>query len=75
MSWTYRVMRVQYDNGEYSFAIHEFYHEDGKIGWSERAINPYGQTLDELKKDYEMMAKAFEKPVLDFETGVEIKSE
>lgn len=72
--WNYRVMRKKSKNGEVRYAIHETYYDGGKVtGWTRDAIGPRGDTLAELKNDYKFMASALKKPVLDYETGKEIK--
>jgi hypothetical protein len=64
-------MRKKYPNGEYGYGIYEQYKGiDGKgPGWTEDAMEPYGDTLAELKSDYKYMGEAFKHPVLDYETG------
>jgi len=76
MSWEYRVMRRFYpgleDEDQYSYTIHEYY---DMHGWTKDAMEPQGNTLAELKADYGFMGKAFDKPVLDYETGEEVANE
>ena len=80
MSWEYRVIRKFHDGitgmgGHYyeeeTFGIHEvYYHEDDETkiyAVSEDPIAPHGLSLDELTKDYALMARALTKPVLDYE--------
>lgn len=69
MPWNYRVFRHQYTkDGKCYYAIHEcYYDKDGKVnGWTERAIEPYGDTVEELQDVLEMMGEAFSKPVLEY---------
>lgn len=62
MSWNYRIIRSAHDG---SVGIHEVYYDDGiPTGWSENPSSPYGETLNELKKEFEMMARALSMPVL-----------
>lgn len=73
MTWNHRVMRgVAY--GETFFSIREvFYDDDGTVqNWTADPIDPYGETLDELKTCLEQMLAACDQPVLDAETGEEI---
>ena len=52
MTWNYRVVH-RVANGEDLYAIHEAYYEDDKpISLTEEAVNPQGETLDELKDDF-----------------------
>lgn len=69
-------MRRKFPNGDFSLGIHEYYKGIGKKGpgWTEDMISPRGETLEELKSDYEYMAEAFNHPVLDHETGKPIRA-
>ena len=69
MTWQYRVMRRLGDLG-YGYGIYEFY---GVDGWTKDSMAPHGETLAELRADYELMAEAFRLPVLDWKTGKPIK--
>ena len=72
--WCYRVMRRRVSNG-YAYGIHEFFSDmehDGP-GWTSDAMDPHGETPEELRSDYEYMAEAFKHPVLDHETGKVIR--
>jgi hypothetical protein len=54
MSWNYRVVKS------------EVYYEDGKVdGWTEDAIAPGGETVDELREELQRMISCLDKPVLD----------
>lgn len=70
MGWNYRIIKetLTGPDGDTAdcYGIHEVYYDpDGKpTGWSD-AIQPYGETLDDLKTDMSLMMQAFEKPVLD----------
>ena len=57
---------------ENQFGICEVYYNDkGDITFtSENFIEPYGETLEELKVNFEDMKKAFELPVLDLDNIV-----
>ena len=70
MTWQYRVMRRRLGDVGYGYGIYEFY---GIDGWTKDAMVPYGETLAELRADYELMAEAFRLPVLDWKTGKPIK--
>ncbi len=86
MSWNYRICTKKLvsdvcdmDTGkvletytEDQFGICEVYYNDkGDITFtSENFIEPYGETLEELKVNFEDMQKAFELPVLDLDNIV-----
>ena len=57
---------------EDQFGICEVYYNDkGDITFtSENFIEPYGETLEDLKANFEDMQKAFELPVLDLDNIV-----
>ena len=57
---------------EDQFGICEVYYNDkGDITFtSENFIEPYGETLEELKVNFDDMKKAFELPVLDLDSIV-----
>ena len=64
--WNYRVVAV-YKNDSSSYTIRECFYE--KLGdvipylWSGKSTS-YGNSVEELKRDLEMMLLAFNKPVL-----------
>lgn len=62
IKWNYRVFREQ--NGDY--IIREvFYAEDGSLlGCTENAVEPWGQSLEELAKNIEWFKEALALPVL-----------
>jgi hypothetical protein len=79
--WNYRVCKkvssykVDLSNDVYEedqFGICEVYYKDeGEIAFtSENFIEPYGETLEELKANFDCMKKAFEHPVLDLDNIV-----
>lgn len=57
---------------EDQFGICEVYYNDkGDITFtSENFIEPYGETLEELKTSFNMMKEAFDKPVIDLDNIV-----
>lgn len=76
MSWDYRIMRQKYKDGTFTYGIHEVYWAKGhrKVeGWTKDAMEPHGESLQELKKDYEFMGQALTEPVLDYKTGKPIE--
>ena len=86
MSWNYRICTKKLvsdvcdmDTGkvletytEDQFGICEVYYNDkGDITFtSENFIEPYGETLEDLKANFDDMKKAFELPVLDLDNIV-----
>ncbi len=78
--WNYRIIRKYHKGTDTnSFHIHEVYYNDKHQidGWTKSAIAPMGETLAELKRDIELLTKAFEKSVLveRIENGKEILAE
>lgn len=73
MRWNYRVLRqVEDHHGQEHvfFGIHEvYYDESGRpTTCTMEQIAPFGETLDELRADVEMIAKALDLPVLDYDS-------
>lgn len=72
--WRYRVIKHKQTPSD-AYCIHEAYCECEKDSAQEckpdsitsNPIEPYGDTLEELKKDLEKMLEAFKYPVLNFE--------
>ena len=51
--------------------VETYYNDDGDITFtSENFIEPYGETLEDLKANFDDMKKAFELPVLDLDNIV-----
>jgi hypothetical protein len=79
MTWQYRVMRKRWQLGRkwgYTYGIYELYShmiDGGGLGWTKDSMEPSGDSLSELKNDYDAMAQAFMLPVLDYKTGKPIK--
>ena len=66
--WKYRVIRKHHKESDTNtYQIHEvYYKEDGAIeGWTESAVEPLGETPDELREDIRFFMKAFQKPILE----------
>ena len=81
MTWNYRVackkleVKIDLSNDVYEescFGIVETYYNDkGDITFtSKNFIEPYGETLEDLKANFDDMKKAFDKEVLDLDTVV-----
>lgn len=65
MVWDYRVIKNE-DENESWYQIHEvYYHKDGKIKCiSKDPMNPFGNTMHELKQDMRYMRLACRRPYL-----------
>ena len=70
MTWNYRVIMLPNDKEDSfpddAFVIREvYYNDEGEIDfWMEEDSRPYGETFEELADDFDLMAEAFEKPIL-----------
>jgi len=66
MTWNYRIIKNTINNVDY-YAIHEVYYDDNLNPHSCSAdpIYPYGDSLEELNIDFNLMKSAFSKPILD----------
>ena len=71
--WNYRVMRKSFPtlNNEMEewYRIHQVhYNRNDKIeGHTVKGVAPGGSSLEEIKKDIDLMLKAFDKPVLEYD--------
>lgn len=76
--WNYRVVRKKQtwvdptskqESLHYSYAIHEAYYDrQGYVGAITREpVEPYGETIEELRHAWVMMAEAFGQPILDYD--------
>ena len=74
--WNYRVVRkrITYieptdskERVDYTYAIYEaYYDENGRVGAiTQEPVEPFGETVEELRHSWMMMAEAFGQPVLD----------
>jgi hypothetical protein len=64
--WNHRVCKNT-EQGEIFYNIHEvYYDDDGKVeGWTQNAVAPLGNDLDELRNELKWMLEALDKPILD----------
>jgi hypothetical protein len=69
MTWNHRVVKKTHTTGEISYGVHEvYYNDEGKpISCTQDAVEPYGETLEELKREIERFSKATELPILDYD--------
>jgi hypothetical protein len=76
--WNYRIVRKKtvYPDSEdktervsYTYAIHEaYYDKNGYVGAvTQDPIEPFGETVQELRHSWVMMAEAFGQPILDYD--------
>lgn len=71
--WNHRVIRKEQTDvaGQtwVSFGIHEVYYNDKNepVACTENAVDPHGETLEELQEVMQWFAQALEKPVLTFD--------
>ena len=70
--WNYRVVRTERQTKKEQYDIYQlyevYYDDDGKIeGMTENAMQPYGESIEELKNDLQWMIEALREPVLDME--------
>ena len=60
--WNYRI--IEEKNGDLS--IHEVYYDDNGVptDWTSEGVAPYGETMQELNTNFNMMQDAFYENVL-----------
>lgn len=73
MSWNYRIIKRTTTSPagyvEDYYAIYEvYYNREGDIrAWSAQPLSPHGTSIQELRRDFELMRGAFYKPALDYD--------
>ena len=66
MHWNNRIIRHKDENGNLYYAIHEVYYEgEDQICGLTEPIDIIGDSVEDLKKSYDLIGKAFASPVLD----------
>lgn len=69
MTWNYRILRRRFEavgyGSYFTYGIYEVYSDGLK---SHCAVEPFGETFEELGRDLIRQAEAFKLPVLDYET-------
>ena len=61
MTWNYRVVKDK----DGIFGLKEVYSSNDQIeGTTEKFMSPFGTSMEELRADFELMKKAFDKPIL-----------
>ncbi len=70
--WQHGFRDIEKTKPYFEYGIHEvWYNEENEVVlWTEDAVEPFGETLDELKQSIDWMRAACEKPVL-IETELE----
>ena len=54
--------------------VETYYNDDGEIAFTSAEFqSPYGETLEGLKVNFDMMQKAFELPVIDLDNIVYVE--
>lgn len=68
MSWNYRIMKRKISESEFEFGIYEvYYNEDGSVkGYTENSLTPVVDNPEGLKREIEIMLKAFDQEILDY---------
>lgn len=81
-TWNHRVMRHKYaspESGETEvmLAIHEVYYKDKSrddrkvtaddVGYTENPVSVTGESIEDLRETLQLMLKALDKPVLEYE--------
>lgn len=70
MSWNHRVIKKELTSPtgekETCFEIHEVYYDgDGNPdAYTENAVSPFGESLEELRQEMKMFMDCLDKPVL-----------
>jgi len=68
--WDYRIVKRAYD-GYDTYGIHEVYYEGNNVVLvSSESVPLIDNTLEGLKKEFELYQKAFEKPILNYDGDV-----
>lgn len=65
--WNHRIIEKYHkETNTSTYQIYEIYYKDDGIieNWTESAVGPMGETVDELREDIRFFMKAFQKPVL-----------
>ncbi len=70
MTWNYRLVRTTHADGTRTYAIHEAYYDArGRVrAITEEAVEVFGETPAEARRDYTHMAEAFKAPILAMES-------
>lgn len=69
--FNYRIIKQTDQMGVEYYAIYDVYYNCAGVPdiWNHNPVCPYGYTIEELKKYYDTLSSAFEKPVLEIIDG------
>ena len=66
--WNYRVIRKHHtETDSVTYHVHEvYYRDDGSTqSWTQEAVEPMGETAEELREDIRYFLRAFRCPILE----------
>ena len=66
-TWRYRVVKETDKGGDDFYTIREVYTSGKKLSTTIEPCHPFGQDVEELKADMELMMMAFEEEPIDIE--------
>lgn len=80
MTWNYRLCKSTYKDNDYEevgYEIKEVYYNKAGQVWAvtENRVGVFGETVEEAKRCFEKMNRAFEEDVLDMDTLVFAKAD
>lgn len=68
MKWNYRLFKLKSGDFHYYSVREVYYRKDESIqSWAQLPVYAYGESLDEIKKDFDRMRQAGELPVLIYD--------
>lgn len=69
MYWNYRVVKSSV-NGETLYAVHEAFYKESlePDSITENPITIYAESLEGLRQNLELILKALDKPILDYDS-------
>lgn len=67
MYWNYRLVRRVSDIPFLSI-MEVYYDKDGSIrGWVDKEVTPYGESIEEIKDDLDLISQAFDRPIIEYD--------
>jgi len=68
MNWNYRIMKHKNSDSEFEYGVYEvYYNENGEVkGYTENSMTPTVDSPEGLKKELEIMLKAFDQEILEY---------
>ena len=73
MHWNYRIVKsVSKESGREYFSLREVEYDalEGIASISEEPVFPFGDTYNDLQRDFKLMQRAFKKKLIDEQTVV-----